>query len=135
MSASNPSPNQVIVDTNAIVDYLSNVEAVDRLFDSFDQLHVPMVVLGELYHGAFASGNTASELARIEGVRAIVSPMSCDLITAKTYGRLKAELRRKGQPIPDNELWIASLAVRHGFKILTRDTHFERIEECVTISW
>lgn len=55
--------------------------------------------------------------------------------TAEAYGRLKFQLRRKGRPIPENDLWIAALCVQHGRTLVTRDAHFAEVEGLATASW
>ena len=47
--------------------------------------------------------------------------------TAKEYGRLKHQLWKKGNPIPENDLWIAAIASQHDITVLTRDKHFQAI--------
>jgi len=37
-------------------------------------------------------------------------------------------LRKKGRPIPENDVWIAAVARQHGLTLLTRDVHFREIE-------
>ncbi|HYX24501.1 MAG TPA: PIN domain-containing protein [Thermoanaerobaculia bacterium] len=41
---------------------------------------------------------------------------------------MKTLLRRKGRPIPENDLWIAASARRHGLTLASRDSHFEHVE-------
>jgi hypothetical protein len=38
-------------------------------------------------------------------------------------------LRRKGTPIPTNELWIAASAAQHGLMLLTLDHHFKEVPQ------
>ena len=52
----------------------------------------------------------------------------CDTETARQYGRIKVELRRKGRPIPENDMWIAAVALQHGLTLATRDAHFDAID-------
>ena len=40
----------------------------------------------------------------------------------------KWRVRRKGQPIPTIDLWIAASAQEHGAALLTRDGHFSQID-------
>jgi tRNA(fMet)-specific endonuclease VapC len=47
--------------------------------------------------------------------------------TARHYGEIKTELRRKGRPIPENDLWIAALGRQMSATIATRDQHFLEI--------
>ena len=49
--------------------------------------------------------------------------------TAEQYARLFVQLKRAGTPIPDNDLWIASLALQHELQLITRGRHFERIPQ------
>ena len=48
--------------------------------------------------------------------------------TADSYALVYSGLRRKGQPIPTNDLWIAASALEHGAALLTRDAHFTQID-------
>jgi tRNA(fMet)-specific endonuclease VapC len=55
-----------------------------------------------------------------------IPPM--DFSIADRYGQLVADLRRKGTPIPTNDIWIAATALENGARLLTADRHFERID-------
>jgi tRNA(fMet)-specific endonuclease VapC len=41
-----------------------------------------------------------------------------DETTAERYAEIREELRRKGRPIPANDLWIAALARQHALPLL-----------------
>jgi tRNA(fMet)-specific endonuclease VapC len=87
-------------------------------------------VLGELL-GGFAAGmrepKNRAELARfLESPRVEVLPITAE--TADSYALVYTGLRRKGQPIPTNDLWIAASALEHGAALLTRDAHFTKID-------
>lgn len=43
-------------------------------------------------------------------------------------------LRRKGKPIPANDMWIAASAREHGLMVLTRDAHFRDIDGLLVAS-
>jgi tRNA(fMet)-specific endonuclease VapC len=49
--------------------------------------------------------------------------------TAEQYARLFVQLKRAGTPIPDNDLWIAALALEHDLTLITRDRHFQHIPQ------
>jgi len=40
---------------------------------------------------------------------------------------LKAALRALGKPIPENDLWIAAVAIQHGLVRVSRDEHFQNL--------
>jgi tRNA(fMet)-specific endonuclease VapC len=55
-----------------------------------------------------------------------VSAVTAD--TADSYALIYTSLRRKGQPIPSNDLWIAASALEHGAALLSFDAHFSHVE-------
>jgi tRNA(fMet)-specific endonuclease VapC len=52
--------------------------------------------------------------------------------TAEIFGRLSALLRKKGTPIPTNDIWIAAQTFELGAKLLSSDGHFRRV---AGLSW
>ena len=55
---------------------------------------------------------------RFASGRAIVS---ADLDVAREYGRLKQYLKKKGRPLPENDISIAAAAKCHEMVLVTRD--------------
>jgi tRNA(fMet)-specific endonuclease VapC len=53
--------------------------------------------------------------------------LSCDTETARQYGIVKDQLRNKGKPIPENDIWIAAIAIQHELGLVTRDAHFGEV--------
>lgn len=135
MSGSTPNLREAAVDTNAVIDFLMGVDAVHQRITAMDRLFLPVIVLGELCHGAFTSNRPTDEFKKIEEVEAITALLTCDRATSAVYGQLKYQLRRKGRPIPENDLWIAALCLQHGLTLITRDAHFDHIEELSVVSW
>jgi hypothetical protein len=56
-------------------------------------------------------------------------------LTSRIYARIRSELRRKGRPIPANDLWIAAQAVEHGLPLVSRDAHFLNVKGLTLVSW
>ena len=54
--------------------------------------------------------------------------------TAEHYARLFVQLKRAGTPVPDNDLWIAALALEHDLQLITRDKHFTQIPQLLRYS-
>ena len=46
---------------------------------------------------------------------------------ARTFGDIVAELRRRGAPMPTNDVWIAATCARAGATLLSFDAHFSAI--------
>jgi tRNA(fMet)-specific endonuclease VapC len=55
--------------------------------------------------------------------------------TATLYGSIKAALRKKGKPIPENDIWIAAIVQQHDLILITRDKHFSEIDNLNTGLW
>lgn len=36
-------------------------------------------------------------------------------------------LKKKGKPIPSNDIWVAASAMKHGLSLFTFDEHFNNI--------
>ena len=51
------------------------------------------------------------------------------------YGRIKAELRRKGRPIPPIDMQIAAIDRVNDLTVLTADLHFSYIDGLATETW
>jgi len=53
--------------------------------------------------------------------------MLVDERTAERYATISVDLKRKGLPIPTNDMWIAASALRHDLALFTYDGHFKHI--------
>jgi len=51
------------------------------------------------------------------------------------YGQIKSQLKSKGRPLPENDIWIAAIASQHSLKIITRDKHFNEIDSVSLEEW
>ena len=92
-------------------------------------------MIGELYYGARKSSRVKDNIARIDEFARNNVILSCDLETARRYGQVKDRLRQKGRPIPENDIWIAALALQYGLTLVSRDSHFGECEELTFETW
>lgn len=123
-----------LIDTNAVSDLMSGVDAVKKLVQDAE-IYVPVIVLGELYF-AYENGSRKQEnYGRFAALSSHWKTLSVNESTARVYVRIQLELHRKGQMIPLNDLWISALAVEHGLPILTRDAHFKNIDDLKVVTW
>jgi predicted nucleic acid-binding protein len=63
--------------------------------------------------------------------------LAIDRGTAEVFGRVASELDARGRPSAHRvqDLWIGSLALQHGHKVLTRNPrHFEDIPGLTVLS-
>jgi len=120
----------LLLDTNAYTAFMLGAAEVVEVIAHADKLYLNSIVLGELL-GGFAAGTREpkhrAELARfLDSPRVEILPVTAE--TADSYALIYAGLRRRGQPIPTNDLWIAASALEHGAALLTRDAHFAHVD-------
>ncbi|MEE8391198.1 MAG: PIN domain-containing protein [Anaerolineae bacterium] len=85
-------------------------------------------MIGELYYGACKSSRVEDNVALIDDFAANNVVLGCDTETAYRYGKVKNRLRQRGRPIPENDIWIAAIALQHDLILLTSDVHFGKVE-------
>ena len=124
-----------LLDTNIIIALFADEAAVKGNLAVADEVFVSSIVIGELCYGAQKSGRAKANLACIDELAANNVVLGCDTNTARRYGEVKNELRVKGRPIPENDIWIAAIALQHDLTLVTRDTHFDEIENLKTTVW
>lgn len=98
-------------------------------------MFIPATVIGELFYGARKSGRPEENCRWIEQFAADNVILPCDAETARLYGEAKNSLRKKGYPIPENDIWIAATALQHGLILVSRDVHFAEVEGLRAEKW
>jgi tRNA(fMet)-specific endonuclease VapC len=117
----------ILLDTNAYTAFMRGERDVVALLAHAPLLFLSSTVLGELL-GGFAAGSREAK-NRAELAQFLNSPrVGVYAVTADSYALIYASLRRKGQPIPSNDLWIAASALEHGAALLSFDAHFSHVE-------
>ncbi len=120
----------IAIDTNADTAFKRGDAAIVSVLQHAPIIIVCAAVLGELLVG-FAAGQrqgaNRSELTKFLSVPR-VKVVASTAATADLYALVYAALRRKGKPIPTNDLWIAASSLEHGAALLTLDAHFQHID-------
>ena len=124
-----------LLDTNVAIALFAGDLVVQEKVRNAEYIVAAPPVIGELCFGAQKSNKVTENLHKIDILvqQSIFFP--CDLETAQWYGIIKDQLRRKGRPIPDNDIWIAAIAMQHSLILVTRDSHFNEIESLRTEHW
>ena len=91
--------------------------------------------MGELYYGARKSVHSKANLERLDSFIFQGEVLNCDIETAQYYGLIKSRLRRKGRPIPENDIWIAATVQQYELTLVTRDIHFQDVEGLPLEQW
>lgn len=124
-----------LLDTNIIIALFAREAAIQEKLDEAGRIFLCSIVIGELWYGARKSGRPVQNLARVEQFVAANPVLSCDTDTARFYGEVKNALRLKGRPLPENDMWIAALALQHDLIVATRDAHFYEVAGLKTVAW
>jgi tRNA(fMet)-specific endonuclease VapC len=119
---------KVLADTNVLIALFAGDPSVMDRLQQQHEVFLCVPVLGELRYGALASVRVKENLARLDDLARARVVLDCDRGTAVAYAAVKNHLRRKGTPIPENDVWIAALAQQHDLTLVTRDSHFEVVE-------
>jgi predicted nucleic acid-binding protein len=121
-----------LVDSDWLIDAFLGVPAAVNLLTRLrgDGLAVSIISYGELFEGAIGAPDPAAEPARFRRFLARLAVLPLDDAVMERFARIRAELRRRGQLIPDLDLLIAATAMQHELTLLTRNIrHFHRIPE------
>ncbi len=124
-----------MLDTNIVIALFADEAIVKENLAQASEVFIPSIVIGELCYGARRSGRIEANLARIDELVASSTILVCDAETARHYGEVKNKLRLKGRPLPENDIWIAALALQHDLILVTRDAHFQEVENLQTVGW
>ena len=119
------------LDTTIVIALINGDARIAQLLTATTVFVIPSIVIGELYFGAYKSARVAANVARLEHY--LAEDLSSDAIrdvdvtTAQHYGQIKIALRLIGRPIPENDIWIAAIALQHNLTLATRDQHFQHV--------
>jgi tRNA(fMet)-specific endonuclease VapC len=123
------------LDTVAYSHFKRGEERIARILDSAEWVGVPVIVIGELCAG-FAKGSrfdrNYGELNEFLSLP-VVETLPVDRPVAEVFGEILEDLRRRGRPIPVNDIWIAATCARAGATLLTWDAHFRSIPRVGTL--
>jgi predicted nucleic acid-binding protein len=122
---------RVALDTNRLTDLFQGDTALAQQLGVCEEVWIPLVVLAEIKAGFYGGAQRHRNEALLQRLlaKSTVGVLLPGRETAEHYARLFVQLKRAGTPIPDNDLWIAALALEHDLVLITRDQHFERVPQ------
>lgn len=122
---------KLLLDTNAYTGFCSRDQNIIKAVKNSTKIYLPFVVVAELRVG-FECGTKKKYNESLFNEfleEKIVEILYPDNITIKQYSYIFKELRVKGSPIPTNDIWIAAIAVQHKIALITKNSHFNKIDE------
>ena len=127
---------KLVLDTNICSDYAEGLpEVVEAIVQYGQFLFLPAIVLGELTYGFLKSNRQTYNEKKLRQFinRLQVEVISVDDDVARKYGLIYFALQKKGSKIPINDVWIAACCMEVGGVLLTRDRHFQWVEQIESI--
>lgn len=118
--------NNCLLDTSVIIHAFKD-SSITKKLDDFTEVFVPLIAVGELYYGAYRSANPDKHIDQINAFINNCTVLNPDTSTAILYGHIKTNLKNKGKPIPENDIWIAAVAAQYKLPLFTTDNHFKEI--------
>jgi tRNA(fMet)-specific endonuclease VapC len=127
--------NGILLDTSAVVAHLRGSIDLQAFASADEPLFLPLVALGELYRGVLKSARPESSRAKVDEFLEIAAVLCPDVATAEIYAGIAQALEIKGTPIPENDVWIAAVALECDMPLAARDDHFRQVERLEILWW
>jgi tRNA(fMet)-specific endonuclease VapC len=125
----------MILDTNALSDFLLENRALLRALPAHAILRLPVIVLAEYRFGVERSRDREKLGRLLDQLEQVAEILPVELPTVSYYAKIREQLRRDGCVLPHNDTWIAAIALQHGLPIISRDAHFDHVPSVRRISW
>lgn len=129
------------LDSNVCIDYMrkgKRAEKIDaKIFEVGPRnIKIPAIVMAELMHGAYKSKRSAETLKDTTNFLANFEIIPFDFLEAIAYGKIRADLERRGKIIGYHDMQIAATALVYNATLVTNNTEeFSRIEGLRLSDW
>jgi predicted nucleic acid-binding protein len=123
---------KLVLDKNIYSDYAEGLSVVvDFLAIHGDDIFLPSIVLGELSYGFMKESRQRFNERKLQE---FIRKLQIEIIVvnhniARKYGIIYLSLVKKGTKIPINDVWIAACCMETGGTLITRDRHFQHVEQ------
>ncbi|MGB9740484.1 MAG: type II toxin-antitoxin system VapC family toxin [Candidatus Bathyarchaeia archaeon] len=126
--------NQVIIDTDVLVDMLRGVERTVAFLAELERkgstLSTTVINVFELYYGAYKSKKKLQNLTATRKLLKRMVTLKMGLKSAEKAAQIHAELEAEGQPIGIRDVMIGAIAVTRNCILITRNVeHLKKIKD------
>lgn len=123
---------KLVLDTSAYIDFAQGRQEVVELLATRDnEVFLPAPVLGELFFGFMKGARRAYNEKKLQDFMTALGASAIDVTEeiARKYAAIFLSLTEKGTKIPINDVWIAACCMGVGGTLVTRDRHFDGVEQ------
>lgn len=120
---------KVLLDTNALTALWRGDERILEALDQAERVLLSVIVLGELHAGFRGGSRLVENRDRLKDFlgKPLVEALEVSSETSEVYGQIKDSLRKAGNPIPINDVWLSAQAIESGAVLVTFDEHFRHV--------
>ena len=128
--------SSLLIDTNIYTHALKGDPQVVSVLQSASEIAISSISLGELLSGFKGGNQEHKNRAELEEFLDAPRVSLCGVTenTAEFYADILNRLKEAGNPIPTNDIWIAAVAFEHGFRLYSKDRHFQYVQGLILIS-
>ena len=126
---------EIALDTSVAIRFLNGDTTVIANVMALPEIVLPLVVAGELLFGAKNSSRPLQNLPRYLEFISGCTVLPLGKETIPVYARIRLALKRKGRPIPMNDIWIAAQCLEHNWVLVTDDMDFDSVDGLVIERW
>lgn len=125
----------MILDTNAVSALAAKEPAILRTLEGAGELAVSFIAIAEFHFGLIGSKRSEAGFVLLEQLATMLPVLHPVAETLAHYAWIADHLKRKGRPIPQNDMWTAALARQHSIAVLSRDRHFDFVDGIERLDW
>ena len=127
-----------IADTSFLIDLMRKDPGACTCYSNYEKrgiaLFTTAITALELYKGASISKNREN-IIKVKAILELFPVLPLDEAIYEPFGKIAAGLCSTGNPIGDFDEVIAAIALCNDKEIITRDRHFEKIQNLTVISY
>lgn len=123
---------KLVLDTNIYCDYAEGLpEVVEMIAAHGELIFIPSIVIGELTFGFMKGRRQQFNERKLQQILSMlkVEIIDVNMAIARKYALIYLSLFQKGTKIPINDVWISACCMEVGGTLLTRDKHFEVVDQ------
>jgi predicted nucleic acid-binding protein len=127
---------KLVLDTNVYCDYAEGIpNVVDYMAVHGEDIFLPSIVIGELTFGFMKGSRQKFNERKLQEIikKLQVEIIDVDQNVSRKYALIYLSLVKNGTKIPINDVWIAACCMEVGGTLLTRDRHFQHVDQIETM--
>ena len=122
---------RLLLDTSAYSAFMRGHAEIKQALQEADEICLNPTILGELLSGFMRGKHRRKNEAELKTFTGSPRVRILDVTeeTAERYAVILNSLWKAGTPIPTNDIWIAASAMQHGLRLLTMDSHYQKVPQ------